>query len=252
MINLFAMKIVNINVERNKHLKTVIPFLQKENPETVCFQEIMEKLVFKIASNLNMHVTFVPFAVLDGWEEGVTGDKWGIAVLTKRQHNVFGIHYYQGTSDIKVFKEEQWTDKSHESISRAVLVVEVHDQDSKIVIGTTHFTYTPNGEPDNWQRESLKKLLEALTPYKNLILCGDFNIPKNTEMYHEMNKYFIDNIPDKYKTSLDPELHRVRGLEYMVDYLWSRGSFKADDVRLRFGVSDHCAIVGDVVGRIDV
>jgi hypothetical protein len=47
-------------------------------------------------------------------------------------------------------------------------------------------------------------------------------------------------------TSLDQNLHRVKGLQYMVDGCFSSGDVNVTSVKLCDGVSDHMAVVAIV------
>ena len=66
------------------------------------------------------------------------------------------------------------------------------------------------------------------------------------EAFDRIARKYKDNIPKKYKTSLDQNLHRVKGLQYMVDGLFTTPGYKASNVKLVDGVSDHVAIVADI------
>ena len=35
------MKLISINIELNKHYKTVLDFLKQENPDVICLQELL-------------------------------------------------------------------------------------------------------------------------------------------------------------------------------------------------------------------
>lgn len=244
------MKIVSLNVERNKHLDTVIPFLQREKPEVLCLMEVMELSVPTIASSLGMHATFAPLTILNGWEEDVRGCVLGTALLTREPHTVLGIPYYHGDgNNLGTLNEKYSDEEAHAAIARPVILAEVHGTIS-CTVGVIYFTYstsyTVNGQPDDAQRESLQKLLSILTPYQDLLLCGDFNIPRGTELYDVLCAHFTDTIPLTYESSLDPVLHRKHGLKYVVDYMWTRGAYTVEGVTLHSGISDHCAVVGTV------
>ncbi len=241
------MKIVSLNVERNKHIPKVLSFLEEENPDVVCLQEVMEKEVEIISNELGLYKSFVAFAFLDkGWEEDANGDKWGVAILSKEKPVSINSCLYKGDGVLKNYTRAKWDENSHKIISRYVLLSEFKNNDESMFIGTTHFTYTPDGEPDIFQIESLNKLLKITERYENLFLCGDFNIPRGNELYNELKEVFVDNIPVEYDSSLDPELHRIKGLKRMIDYAWSKGCVAVENVSLKCGVSDHCAVLANV------
>ncbi len=247
------MKVVNINVERNKHLDKVINFLQKEDADVVCFQEMMDVSVQKVSDALKMKSSFTPFAILQGWSDEccVDGNKWGVAILTKNEHKVLGEKLYQGDGKMRIYENGKWKSSNHDLISRFVLLVKAYVDENEYVVGTTHFTYTPDGLPDSFQEKSADNLLDSLREYENMILCGDFNVPRKiNKIYKKIKEEFKDNIPLEYDSSLDPKMHRAKGLKRMVDYVWSRGNHVVSNVGLKTGVSDHCAVVADV--KIDI
>lgn len=244
--NKCKMKIVSLNIERNKHLKSVLDFLKKESPDVVCLQEAMRDSVEEMAKKLDMYVTFAPMAILSGFEESTEMKKFGVSILTRSEHKVLGKHYYQGTSKLQVYKNGKWNNSFHSFISRVAPVVSFLKDDKEFVISTTHFTYTPDGFPDEWQRNSSDNLINELLRYKDIILCGDFNVPRGNEIYDKFKNNFTDNIPQKYDSSIDPELHRVHSLKRMVDYIWTRGKYSVSDIYFKSGISDHMAILGKI------
>ncbi len=241
------MKIISLNVERNKHMSKVLSFLKTEKPDVVCLQEVMGGKIDFISKELGMYKSFIPFAFLDsGWEEDANGDGWGVAILSKERPVSSTNYLYKGDGILKNYTRAKWDENSYKIISRYVLLSEFKRNGESMFIGTTHFTYTPDGKPDMLQRQSLNKLLKITEKYKNLFLCGDFNIPRESELYSELKKVFIDNVPVRYDSSLDPELHRIKGLKRMVDYAWSRGDVDVENVFLKHGISDHCAVLANV------
>ena len=50
--------------------------------------------------------------------------------------------------------------------------------------------------------------------------CGDMNVPRGNETFNRLAEKYKDNIPLEYKTSIDQNLHRVKGLQVMVDGLY--------------------------------
>jgi len=237
------MKIVSINIEKDAHLEKVASFVEREQPDVVCMQEIMGDRMPYFSEKMGMVGTFVPFVILKNWDGLLDGRVMGVAVFTREPHVVLGIHYYQGTEGV-LQNLDRAADlyEVHRSTARAVLVVKVNEY----VIGTTHFTYTPDGEPDKEQESCLERMLQLTSQYDNLLLCGDFNIPRPNKLYKRLQEEFTDNISQRYDSSLDSQLHRVKGLKNMVDYMWSRGGYKVEDVYFMEGVSDHCAVIASV------
>jgi hypothetical protein len=72
------------------------------------------------------------------------------------------------------------------------------------------------------------------------------NAPRGKESFSRLAKKYKDNIPPEYKTSIDQNLHKVKGIQFMVDGLFTTPSYKASDVKLVDGVSDHMAVVAEI------
>jgi endonuclease/exonuclease/phosphatase family metal-dependent hydrolase len=241
------MKVIQLNVERDLHVDTVLPFLREEAADVICLQEVLDRTAEHYALELGMQLTFAPHAILRDWEEGTDGCGWGVALLTKEPHTVLGMHQYQGESDsVPEFsiKDREDTRAICRSLVRVAPTIQVSDADTTYTISSVHFTYTKNGQPDVMQEQALERLLELLEPYPDLLLAGDFNIPRGNYVYDQLHDVFVDNIPLDTGSSLDPHLHRAGPLPYMVDYMWTRGSHQLTNVRKVCGVSDHCAFVG--------
>jgi endonuclease/exonuclease/phosphatase family metal-dependent hydrolase len=117
-----------------------------------------------------------------------------------------------------------------------------------IRLGVVHFSWTHDGNADARQRQTLQKLLAFAHSKGEMILGGDFNIPRGRELYFQLAKEYHDNIPHEIATTIDPQLHRANreipgNLRLVVDYLWSTPKYQVKDVRVESGVSDHCALV---------
>jgi endonuclease/exonuclease/phosphatase family metal-dependent hydrolase len=125
-------------------------------------------------------------------------------------------------------------------------------------IATTHFTWTPNGLSDENQKIDAEALFALLSDIPDVLLCGDFNIPRgHNELYEKFTALYEDAIPKSYASSLDLSLHKsgrdpIQGpnlAKYMVDYLFLSKGYGAENVRLEPGVSDHMGIVATVLAK---
>jgi len=237
------MKLIQLNIERNRHLEKVLSFFEREQPDVLCLQEVMERSVPRIAERTDMYFTFVPSARLLGFEEGTDGDLWGIALLSRTPHMVHDAHQYGGSRELPTLDS---SDPEHPySSRRTLLVADVGSEDRRFTIGVTHFTWSSNGENTPLQETDLTELLAVLRQYDELVLCGDFNIPRGTALYRMLAARLLDHVPSDVKTTLDQQLHRVPGLLHVVDYVWSTPHYEVD-LHVRPGISDHCALVGEV------
>ena len=105
---------------------------------------------------------------------------------------------------------------------------------------------TKDGEVTQFQLEADALFVKQAKTLGEFVFCGDTNAPRGKEAFDLIAKEFKDNIPTKYTSSLDPLLHRVKGLNYMIDCLFTTSGYIATDVKLKDGVSDHMAVVAEI------
>jgi endonuclease/exonuclease/phosphatase family metal-dependent hydrolase len=127
-----------------------------------------------------------------------------------------------------------------------MLSCEIEKEGETFRVATTHFTWTPDGSADDYQRADVKKLLAILGGMGEFVLTGDFNAPRGGEIFGTLAEKYKDNVPSHYTTSIDGALHRAGPLELMVDGIFSTPGYAVSDVELVAGVSDHKAIVATV------
>ncbi len=239
------LKLISLNIEMDKHLARVLPFLEREQPDVVCLQEIFEKDMGVFEKTLGMLGHFEAVSVVDiSYVDGILGPDeeleqkgpQGIGFFTTLPVRSGGAEYYHG-------KPREVTKHSID-YSRFLLWREVEKEGTLFTIGTTHFTWTPDGNTSEEQTGDVRKLFGILGKFPEIAFCGDFNAPRGREIWGEIAKRYKDNIPPEYTSSVDPILHRAKQLEVMVDGLFTTLGYKASEVRLVEGVSDHKAIVG--------
>ncbi len=233
------MKLVSVNIEVNRHYDTVLDFLKKENPDVICLQELLEEdfPVFqrelRIPGKLEVFSCPSSYYNLEG--------KWqGVAIFAKNIVNSGSIFYTSEKRDLlKTYNPEP---------ENSVLVwADVKDAaDSTYRIVTTHLPVTTHGESTPYQLQVVDLLLQSLVPLGEFVLCGDMNAPRGNETFSRIAQKYTDNIPPEYKTSIDQNLHRVKGIQLMVDGLFTTPKYTATNVRLVDGVSDHMAIVSEI------
>ena len=240
---------VSLNIERDRHLDVVIPFLKEENADVICLQEVFERDIPRFEKELGMRGYFaimfrMPYPAINPTE--ILPE--GVAIFTKLPVVKILPQYYKNSSEnLPVYKK--FVPGEDDMMVAVLLSVSVDVSGKEYTIGTTHFTWTPHGEADDRQRRDVKKLLEKAETFKDgIVFSGDFNAPRGKEIFDEIAKKYKDNIPAEYETSLDQTLHRApEEVKYlMVDGLFSTLEYSATNVSLHFGVSDHAAIVADI------
>ncbi len=244
-----SISLVSLNVERSKHLDRVVPFVQKNNPDVFCVQELSERDL-KVFENLfPYHTRFTPHSLYADNREGVAPQ--GICIFSQLPITESVQRYYVGDAS-QLPTTVPGNSATYVVGNRAVVFATVEKAGVHYRIGSTHFTWSERGQPTDAQRAHLSALLNALSLEREFVLAGDFNLPRGGELFEVLAGTYTDNIPLKYKTSIDLSLHRNSEddadelSKKMVDGLFTTPEYSANNVRLVSGVSDHMAIVATV------
>ncbi len=236
-------KIISINIEKDKHHDTVLPFLQREQPDVVCMQEVYGNDAERYQYELGMKGIFGPMTLCPSrYVEGALHVE-GVAIFSRHEISNVKVALYAGYAKYI----PAYVDKDAKTYNHILLSCDVHKDNAVYTIATTHFTWTPNGDPDALQRKNLSALLRKLKELPNVVVCGDFNAPRGREIFDKLAKKYKDNIPREITTTIDPVLHRAPNLELVVDGMFSSKKYVVGNVRAETGVSDHKAIVGEIV-----
>ena len=251
------MKLISVNIEKDRHLERVIPFLKKEHPDVICLQEVFESDCVDIARSFSMHAEYVPITIVPRHtpRDNRTEESMGIAILSVAPLTNVQRSFYRGNAG-RVESLDMSTKERHlETMKGCLLSADVPAGNTIIPIATTHFTWSADGKMTEPQKEDAEKLLQILSRMPGVVLCGDFNIPRGINaLYEKFAARYKDAIPASYTSSIDVNIHRAGTIpgerakleRYMVDYLFLSSGYVADNVRLVCGVSDHCAIVADI------
>jgi endonuclease/exonuclease/phosphatase family metal-dependent hydrolase len=255
------MKLISLNIEGRKHWDVVDPFFEAEPADVICLQEIFESDAKSFADRFSMAYVFAHMLVKvrDASARDPAYEKSGIALFSRGPlKNVRLEVYHAANEGLKPF-DKTTIELLRETERNVMVLADVEQDGSVFTIGTTHFTWTPNGAMTEYQHEDAAALLKILADIPEIILCGDFNVPRGfNKIYDLFAANYEDAIPRSYVSSLDPLLHVAyqnpdaakNVSQFMVDYLFLSKKYEAHDVRLHFGVSDHSAVVATVIPRI--
>lgn len=243
------MKLISLNIEGDKHLdERVLPFMQAEQPDLVCMQEVFEADVPKLCQELEMEAYWAPMSniVVPNPHLPAKG-MLGVAQFTKWPVVDQRAEYYVGSREqIPYFFEN----RNPNAQNRVLVTQTVEIEDQRFTVATTHFTWSPEGSFTQEQASNFEALRNILKGFNKLVLCGDFNSPRNRDqenVYTTLAELYHDAIPPHYTTSIDSSLHKSGAqIELMVDGLFHTDHYQTSGVRLVDGVSDHMAIVATV------
>lgn len=229
------LSLLNLNIERRKHLALVKPFLAQQHFDVVCLQEVMEGTVAELATELGMVSAFAPRVGIQDQP-----DMEGMAILSRYPIKSQLIVDYGGFFGAE---EEQLKAIHKGRPTQPLLITEIEQDQQLFRIATTHFTWSDHGEITEKQRVNMAKLLKAMESYSELVLVGDFNTPRGKELYTDLSTAFTDTLPADVVTTIDGERHRAGALQLVVDGMFSRG-YRVEEVQVHTGLSDHCGISG--------
>lgn len=261
------MKFISLNIEKDRHIEDVLEFLEKENPDVVCLQEIFIEHFEKFKKDLGMQGVFAQQMFWRTEDEVV--HKEGVAIFSKFPISGSGVIPYTKNTDANlaelsraVIPEIQvGKGKVVNITTRTLLVAEIDGDNKTWKFATTHFTwgyygyvdkqsnkfvYDVKKEDEQNQMNDLVRLLNIFADLKDFVFSADLNAPRGMLVFDTIAKKYKDNIPKEYDTSIDQNLHRVKGLKLMVDALFSTSAYKASNVKLVDGLSDHMAIVAEI------
>lgn len=229
-----SITVLSLNVERSKHTESVVSLLEREQPDVFCALEVCAADLSLFAERLGAQYVFEPIAALPG------GELYGTALFSRLPivaQEV--ICYHKIDADVS-------SNSKPGQFNRSLVCCNLERDGTLFQFGATHFTWTPDGQASDEQRQDVEKLLAALAEQGELVLLGDFNAPRGKEIFSRIAEEYQDHVPLTYTTSIDGSLHRCGALPHMVDGFFSTPKYKVSNVRMVCGVSDHCALVGEV------
>lgn len=243
-----ALKLVCLNIERSKHLELVLPFIEREQPDVLCVQELMlhDIPAFEEIAGRNF------FAPTTRYEGDDTAGIEGVGLFSRLPMRDARALYYHGAGLPDALFIDGTPKEQYATESNAVALATFEKAGVMYAIGTTHFTWTPDGSANDEQRKNMRALLRSLEGLR-LVLCGDFNAPRGGEIFAMLASRYKDEVPQHYKTSVDIDIHRAGKdrphelADKMVDGLFTTPEYRCESVALVNGLSDHMAIVASIV-----
>ena len=237
------LKIASINIQTSIFLDRVEVFLKAQQLDVICLQEVLEKDVPFLADICGGNFYWYPML------RHKTGHILGLAVGSPHASlRIVGTHYYVGNQGDPLPMPIRTPSGNLEpdSYHRLLLNAEIELEGQKLLIASTHATWTENGEATPRQLSDLQKMMQGIDLSQPTVLLGDFNAPRGRDSWNVMASQMTDNIPEHYMSSLDPVLHRAGHLQRMVDGFFTTDKLVAKNVQLHQGVSDHCAVTGEI------
>lgn len=244
-----SLKLVCLNIEKDRHLDRIIPFLSEQMPDVFCAQEVYESSIPVIAEALpGSTYVYVP---MTGRPKENPPQMQGVAIFSRLPIKTRDVRYYAGTPE-KVPDSDDNDPSTYNASNRSLVTCDVEKDGTIFRVCTTHFTWSERGQRTDKQLHDMRTLLKILGSMGEFVLCGDFNVPRGGELFGMLAERYTDNVPLHYETSLDLELHRAAKLrrheiaKKMIDGIFSTPAYIVSDVEMISGVSDHQALVATI------
>lgn len=247
-------KLLQLNIEGDKHLERVKPFIAEENPDIVCLQEAFREDILWLVGT-DFQIEYIPMCLKPRQDGSLA--HFGIAICTRiPAWKVVRDYYFQPNTSL-VPADDTNIHTKRDTYRQGVVGVTIDDNGLDITVLSTHFTWSFQGLSDEYQAQDMKRLLAFTAELEPHVLCGDFNVPrKQNSMYPLMAAHYTDHIPPEIETSMFLPLHRVKDdpvegpriSQYMVDYILStpKGAYNITNVQMRANVSDHYGVVANI------
>ena len=238
-----SLKLVCLNIEKDRHLDRIAPFLSEQMPDVFCAQEVYESSIPAIAEALSgSEYVYVP---MTGRPKESPPQMQGVAIFSRLPVKARDVRYYVGAPG-QVPDSDDNDPLTYNANNRPLVICDIEQDGNVFRICTTHFTWTPDGQPTDEQRKDTKALLALLDDAGELVLAGDFNVPRGGELFGMLAARYKDNVPSHYTTSIDGDLHKRGQLNRMVDGIFSTPNYVVSGVEMISGVSDHKALIATI------
>src|SRR5665213_3453668 len=168
-----SIRLVSINIERSKHLDLVSDFLSAQQADVICLQELCERDITYFESSLGMQCIFAPEGLHPADAPEIGGVLVGNGIFCRLPITEQMIEYYAGSEDGARAERIHNTFDNH-----ALIMCDIEKDGRPFRIATLHFTWTPDGQPNDLQRQDMKALLTILDSAGDFVLAGDFNAPR--------------------------------------------------------------------------
>ncbi len=232
------MRGLSCNIERNRHLDRLIPFIQQQDPDVLCVQELYEPNQDLFSGLQKWSFSCITYmTVPNGFEY-----PQALAVFSKMPVLSHKVHMLGDFTDELEIPYE----KPRNSHTVNWKVIEINYKTIDVFV--LHAPVAAEGDQvTEYQKLYLAKLLRLLSKSKKFVLCGDLNSARGADIWDGITEQYQDNIPSKYQTSIDNDLHYAgyKNLQHVVDCCFSHNTTVLD-AQYHSGLSDHFALTFEI------
>lgn len=220
----------------------ILDFIYRERPHVVLLQEVYEGSLERISNALGGQITFSRMCRLSLTDRVEEAEGWGVAIGSI--YPLFDVRqdYYHG---VREDSETIVLNNGLQSTS-SLLQARLERGSARFNFATTHFTWHNRVEPSDEQLKDFKKLAVLLDNTPDVVLTGDFNSPRGQIIFDSIARMYRDNIPLDIETTNDVTVRPEATWRLVIDGFFTSVHYRAEDVRMVQGLSDHKGILGEV------
>ena len=176
-------RVMSLNVERSGHLDRFVPFVRQFAPDVLCLQELVESDVPAIMAGAGFRAAH--FAAM-ARHSGAPGETpFGVGIFSHAPMQKTLSETYAGGGDGSMVLDRRTPDTRVATMRFVLASAAIAFDGFTLEIATTHFPWTPDGRPSDFQSHALDRLL-ALVEGRAIVLCGDFNAPRGGPVFDKL------------------------------------------------------------------
>lgn len=226
-----GIKFLHLNIEGRKHLEPICSFLELNDIEVFCAQEIHTDTAQFIASKFGYLYKFSSMWVTNPSET----EPRGLAIFSKLD--------IKESKDIVLLPRIEGYEHGNDTFN--LLAIEIEKDKKLYTFETVHLPVNYPGDLiSEFQLAVFERLKEELVKFPEFILTGDFNSPRGTIIFDTLGLLYQDNIPKEIDSTIDPVLHRAPNLKLVVDGVFTTSNYKVSNIKVVEGLSDHKGVTG--------
>lgn len=237
------MKIIQLNVEKDKHREGVRSLIEKFDPDVLCLEEVIfDPSLPSFEDRFGASGVFVP-VLLDDF-----GRKQGTAIVSKHGLKDVEIKYYWKDKE-ELLKDihREINGEFHYALIKATITC--GGVDYKVAV--THFPVSyPGTRVSEFQMTCFENLKPMIDSCDDIIFCADLNSARGLPIYDYFAGILNDNVPKDVTTTIDGALHRAGHIYLVVDSIFTSNHYDVSDISLIDGVSDHLALLANIVKKV--
>ena len=248
------LKLITLNTNHGgRPIEKVIDFLQKENAEIVCLQEVYNGVDNQLEDNFRSlsilkEKLFYPYYSFFPTHAVIIENKKvpsGNLILAK--FPIIDSSFTFFNSDYQEFDFRGWFEKGdYRFVPKGLQEAIINIDDKKINIFNIHGPWGFNGKDNQERFQALSIIEKRLKNKKNIILVGDFNLNPQTQFVQTLEKKLINVFKNKLKTSFNIKRKPNFGnwKNSVVDMIFVSKEIKIiDSYQPQVDISDHLPLV---------